>query len=460
MAPADGVGMQSFRSAAATGVLAVLVLALAAAPAAAAPSANTAALQVALRALHHYSGSIDGVRGPGTTRGVRIFQKSHHLPVDGIVGPRTLSALGVRGAPPLGHRVMRRGERGWDVAALQFLLQRRGFSPGSIDGGFGAGTDAALRRYQRSAGLTADGRAGSATLHAVVHGARPSSSGGGSNSGHGSASGSPSGPVRFLRPVSAPITSPFGMRWGRMHTGIDFGAPAGAPIRAAGVGTVISAGWNSGGYGNLVVIQHRLGYETWYAHQSRVAVHAGQRVNGGTLIGYVGATGHATGPHLHFEVRIHGTPVNLRSPTCSRVSRRSRPPARPRAASDAAQNGVPSTADRARRGGSGALHPQSALAGPNPRPRGWALGASTPVEGVDGQVPRGERSRTRSDPGGSSLKRYRSRAVGKPGWSLRPAGTPGTPQRRRVHGPLLTSQFLAATTKDPRHRSAASVQDP
>jgi murein DD-endopeptidase MepM/ murein hydrolase activator NlpD len=306
--------MPSFRSAAATGVLAALALAIAAVPAVAAPSANTAALQVALRALHHYSGSIDGVRGPGTTRGVRIFQKSHHLPVDGIVGPKTRSALGVRGAPGFGHRVMRRGQRGWDVAALQFLLQRRGFSPGSIDGGFGAGTDAALRRYQRSAGLTADGQAGSATLHAVVHGAKPSSSG---SSGHGSANG----PVRFLRPVNAPITSPFGMRWGRMHTGIDFGAPAGAPIRAAGVGTVISAGWNSGGYGNLVVIQHRLGYETWYAHQSRVAVHAGQRVNGGTLIGYVGSTGHATGPHLHFEVRIDGTPVNPVPYLLSRVAK-------------------------------------------------------------------------------------------------------------------------------------------
>jgi murein DD-endopeptidase MepM/ murein hydrolase activator NlpD len=116
--------------------------------------------------------------------------------------------------------------------------------------------------------------------------------------------------VRFLRPVHAPITSPFGMRWGRMHTGIDFGAPYGAPIDAAGRGTVSFAGWNSGGYGYLTIIQHRLGYQSWYAHQSRIVARAGQTVVGGTRIGYVGGTGHVTGPHLHFEVRHNGIPVN------------------------------------------------------------------------------------------------------------------------------------------------------
>ncbi|MEA2397564.1 MAG: hypothetical protein QOK25_1120 [Thermoleophilaceae bacterium] len=336
--------MPSFRSAAAAGLFTALALAIAAVPAAAAPSPDTAALQVALRALHHYGGAIDGVRGPGTTRGVRIFQKSHHLPVDGIAGPRTRGALGVRGAPSLGHRIMRRGQRGWDVAELQFLLKRRGFSPGSIDGGFGAGTDSALRRYQRSRGLTADGRAGAATLHALVHGVSSVGSGSSSGSGSGSGSGSPSGPVRFLRPVNAPITSPFGMRSGRPHQGVDFGAPAGAAIRAAGVGTVISAGWNSGGYGYLVVIQHRLGFQTWYAHQSRIAVHSGQRVNGGTLIGYVGATGHATGPHLHFEVRINGTPVNPVPYLLARVAKVALSAAS-RSAADAGCRPEPSTID-------------------------------------------------------------------------------------------------------------------
>src|SRR5438874_1109825 len=82
---------------------------------------------------------------------------------------------------------------------------------------------------------------------ALKHG---SSGGGGGSSGGG-------GPISFYRPVNAPITSPFGMRWGRMHTGVDFGAPYGTRIGAAGRGTVVFAGWNSGGYGYLVIIQHR-----------------------------------------------------------------------------------------------------------------------------------------------------------------------------------------------------------
>src|SRR3954468_9510378 len=112
---------------------------------AASASANTAALQVALHALHHYRGSIDGLGGPGTKAAVRSFQRSRHLPADGIAGARTRRALGKRGAPLLGHRAMQRGDRGWDVAALQFMLKRLGYSPGSIDGGYGAGTAAAVR---------------------------------------------------------------------------------------------------------------------------------------------------------------------------------------------------------------------------------------------------------------------------------------------------------------------------
>jgi murein DD-endopeptidase MepM/ murein hydrolase activator NlpD len=84
----------------------------------------------------------------------------------------------------------------------------------------------------------------------------------------------------------------------------------GTPVGAAGVGTVTFAGWNTGGYGNLVVVQHRLGYQSWYAHLSRFAVSSGSRVAGGVRIGYVGSTGHSTGPHLHFEVRLNGVPTN------------------------------------------------------------------------------------------------------------------------------------------------------
>ena len=119
-------------------------------------------------------------------------------------------------------------------------------------------------------------------------------------------------------PISgARITSGFGMRrhpvlgYTKMHTGIDFGAARGTPIRAAGAGTVIHAGWR-GGYGRTVMIRHSNGYVTLYAHQSRIArgIRKGVRVRQGQVIGYVGASGRVTGPHLHFEVRINNKPVN------------------------------------------------------------------------------------------------------------------------------------------------------
>ena len=113
----------------------------------------------------------------------------------------------------------------------------------------------------------------------------------------------------FIWPVSGPVTSPFGMRWGRMHTGIDIGVPYGTPIHAAASGSVIYAGWMDG-YGNLVFIDHGGGISTGYAHQSGIAVSNGQSVTQGQVIGYVGCTGHCFGPHLHFEVRVNGTPVD------------------------------------------------------------------------------------------------------------------------------------------------------
>jgi murein DD-endopeptidase MepM/ murein hydrolase activator NlpD len=113
----------------------------------------------------------------------------------------------------------------------------------------------------------------------------------------------------FIWPVNGPVTSPFGMRWGRMHTGIDIGVPYGTPIHAAASGNVIYAGWMDG-YGNLVFIDHGRGLSTGYAHQSSIAVTNGQTVAQGQVIGYVGCTGHCFGPHLHFEVRVNGTPVD------------------------------------------------------------------------------------------------------------------------------------------------------
>ena len=126
--------------------------------------------------------------------------------------------------------------------------------------------------------------------------------------------GSSPAPVRsssgaLLWPVDGPVTSPFGWRWGRMHEGIDIGVGYGTPIHAAASGSVIYAGWMSG-YGNLVVLDHGDGLATAYGHQSQLAVSIGQSVSQGQVIGYVGSTGHSTGPHLHFEVRVDGSAVD------------------------------------------------------------------------------------------------------------------------------------------------------
>ncbi|MEV4717969.1 M23 family metallopeptidase [Micromonospora noduli] len=100
----------------------------------------------------------------------------------------------------------------------------------------------------------------------------------------------------------AAVTSCYGQRWGTLHAGIDLALPSGTPIHAAAAGTVTQAGDASDGYGNSVFIDHGNGYLTHYAHQSRIAVTVGQKVKAGQIIGYEGATGDATGPHLHFEV--------------------------------------------------------------------------------------------------------------------------------------------------------------
>ncbi len=278
---------------------AVVVLAsVIAAPSGRAASANVAALQVALSAWGLPAGPVDGITGPRTETALLRFQRRHRLVADGIAGPRTRRALGRRGRPALGARPMTFGTSGWDVAALQFLLGVRGFTAGAVDGGFGQATLAAVERYQTAVGLSTDGVAGAQTLHALrgraVSAAAPTTS----------------DAVRFLRPVAGPWTDGFGWVGGRRHTGLDFPEPEGTPVHAAGVGTVSWAGHNDGGYGNLVVVTHRLGYETWYAHLSAISVGVGAAVSGATVIGAVGATGHATGPHLHFEVRQFGTPID------------------------------------------------------------------------------------------------------------------------------------------------------
>jgi murein DD-endopeptidase MepM/ murein hydrolase activator NlpD len=112
-------------------------------------------------------------------------------------------------------------------------------------------------------------------------------------------------------PVSGRVTSEYGYRWGRLHAGIDIGAGSGTPIHASAPGTVIFAGQQNG-YGNVVIIDHGGGFSTVYAHQSRIAARDGQTLSRGGLVGYVGSTGHSTGPHLHFETRYGGSPRNPR----------------------------------------------------------------------------------------------------------------------------------------------------
>jgi murein DD-endopeptidase MepM/ murein hydrolase activator NlpD len=167
---------------------------------------------------------------------------------------------------------------------------------------------AATLRQRQAEAAAAAARAATSTTVAPVAGAAPSPT---------AAAPSPTkAPGRLIVPVpGAPITSPFGYRihpiygTSKLHTGIDYGADEGTPIRAAADGVVVSAGWY-GGYGNATIIDHGGGIATLYGHQSSIGVSAGQKITQGQTIGRVGCTGDCTGPHVHFEVRLNGDPVN------------------------------------------------------------------------------------------------------------------------------------------------------
>lgn len=259
-------------------------------PAAARGRADVAALQVALRALGHYHGDVDGYRGPRTRAAVMRFQRRRGLVADGVVGPATRRALGRRGRPRIASRAVYGRARGWDVSAMQFLLAWRGFPSGTIDGGFGPRTAASLRRFQKWAGLAADGVAGPATWRALRRPPRRSI-------------------LRFARPSHAAVGDRFGPRGDRFHSGVDFTAGWNAPVLAAGRGCVTFATYTDG-YGRLVVIRHRLGMTSWYAHLNRIDVRPGQCVTAGRRIGLVGSSGVSSGPHLHFELRIRDAVVD------------------------------------------------------------------------------------------------------------------------------------------------------
>ena len=107
------------------------------------------------------------------------------------------------------------------------------------------------------------------------------------------------------------VSSPYGWRWGRMHTGVDYPRPDGTPVSVIQPGTVTSAGWNDGGYGYMVMISHPGGNTTFYGHLSKILVKQGQQIEPGTVIGNTGSTGRSTGPHVHFEVRRGGGGIQI-----------------------------------------------------------------------------------------------------------------------------------------------------
>lgn len=118
------------------------------------------------------------------------------------------------------------------------------------------------------------------------------------------------GTGKFLLPYSGTITSRFGTRWSRQHSGVDISGSVGSAIYAADDGIVEFAGWDSSGYGNLVKINHNNGYVTYYAHLNSINVNVGDPVKKGNVIASLGNTGRSTGPHLHFEIRKDGNPLD------------------------------------------------------------------------------------------------------------------------------------------------------
>jgi murein DD-endopeptidase MepM/ murein hydrolase activator NlpD len=209
-----------------------------------------------------------------------------------------------------------RAERDRVLAAQQQLADVRAVKQRTLDS-----VQVSKRDYlhevdglqRASAGLAARIQAAQAAAQAAqtARAASQSAPSGAAAAASAAAQAAPSAPSAsgMVWPVSGPVTSGFGWRWGRMHEGIDIGAPTGAPIRAVAAGTVIFAGWMDG-YGQLVVVDHGGGIATAYAHMSSMASGNGQSVAQGQVIGYVGCTGRCFGSHLHFEVRVGGRAVD------------------------------------------------------------------------------------------------------------------------------------------------------
>jgi murein DD-endopeptidase MepM/ murein hydrolase activator NlpD len=252
---------------------------------------DVAALQVALRARGLYGGSVDGRAGPATFAAVRSLRGGGVAGTDALTDARTRAALGRFGRPRLGSRAITSGATGWDAAAIQFMLAWHGFPSATIDGAFGDHSVRALKKFERWAHLPDDGVAGPAVVAALRK-------------------APPVCPISLRPPLATPYTDVFGPRGDRFHTGVDYPAATGTPVAAAAPGRVVWAGDLGGGWGIVVTVAHRSGVRTMYAHLSRALVHVGQRVSTGQTVGAVGATGHASGPHVHFEVRVRDAAVD------------------------------------------------------------------------------------------------------------------------------------------------------
>lgn len=251
----------------------------------------------------------DGWYGPVTTAAIKDFQRANGLAVDGVVGVKTWAALqqsSVKASS--GDSVLNLGDQGPLVRAVQSKLGV------GVDGVFGPKTEAAVKAFQRGAGLVADGVVGVKTTYALAHAdavsgtkkapAKPRASRSASRAStlvHPNAQYE----LPFLNGYAAPVTQgPFGSashhKWNDKHA-IDWGVPTGTPVVASASGVVFNAVHDPMG-GNSILIRDASGYCMEYAHLSSMNVHAGQRISQGQRIALSGATGHVTGPHLHWGI--------------------------------------------------------------------------------------------------------------------------------------------------------------